>query len=179
MGPCPSSCLLILWKARWFLSLPNPASSFIGEWPYGTMLVSNPPSHSHLIGLCCFMQKPKWSTLSRAQWRGYLNKQGGKRKSWNRRYFVLVGGEDACMYYFKTMPEGHDCKPEGAISLVSSGVTYGEGKSSRDLCVSVMTPERQYFFQAAMEVEAREWLAHIKAVIDQRSVKRSVNFKFV
>eukprot|EP00116_Pleurobrachia_bachei_P017261 sb/3477523/ len=43
--------------------------------------------------------------------RGYLVKEGGKRKTWKKRYFVLT---DNCLYYFVRESE---TEPKGIVPL--------------------------------------------------------------
>ena len=69
---------------------------------------------------------------------GYLTKQGGKVKSWKRRWFVLRG---LCLYYYKA-PE--DVRALGMIALPSYEVTECTKKESdRENSFKVNKNERE------------------------------------
>lgn len=124
-----------------------------------------------------FEDAPSWAALEAALCRGYLVKQGGKRKSWNRRYFILVGGSNPGLYYFKSLPASDSCKPDGGICLLNAQVMPAEDRTNRNNCFAIITPLRQYFMQSTQAAEYNDWFERIHNIINSSSRRLSVDFK--
>ncbi|KAJ8289106.1 hypothetical protein COCON_G00017650 [Conger conger] len=100
--------------------------------------------------------------------RGYLLKQGHKRKNWKVRLFVLRSEPDYLHYYD---PTKDDINPVGGFSLrgclVSSlndnGVPSGvKGKVQGNLFKIITVEETHYFIQAPSQKEKMDWIQAIK-----------------
>ena len=63
---------------------------------------------------------------------GWLTKQGGRRKNWKRRYFILTGG---CLYYFKNKEDSEPC---GIVPLTSLSVR--EVPNKKNFCFEIYNP---------------------------------------
>eukprot|EP01114_Cavostelium_apophysatum_P019654 TRINITY_DN6398_c0_g2_i1.p2 TRINITY_DN6398_c0_g2~~TRINITY_DN6398_c0_g2_i1.p2 ORF type:complete len:465 (-),score=135.25 TRINITY_DN6398_c0_g2_i1:2613-4007(-) len=92
---------------------------------------------------------------------GYMIKQGGKWKTWKRRYFIL---KDNFLYYFA---DPKDAIPKGVILLNAVQIDDAEKPTKRKLCFSVHTKksftaktawnDRVYFFQAELADDMNQW----------------------
>jgi TPR repeat protein len=106
--------------------------------------------------------------------KGWLQKQGGKFKSWNKRFFILVPDN---LFYFKD--ENYDSLTEGGIPLeyaqiiVNAKETLGIEKKH---CIVIMTNYRNYFIDANSAEEMIDWANEIEKVIDRSTARSAVNF---
>ncbi|XP_064173159.1 pleckstrin-2 [Anguilla rostrata] len=100
--------------------------------------------------------------------RGYLLKQGHKRKNWKVRLFVLRSEPDYLHYYD---PTKDDISPAGGFSLrgclVSglndNGVPSGvKGKVQGNLFKIITQEDKHYFIQAPSHQEKIDWIEAIK-----------------
>ncbi|KAG5857868.1 hypothetical protein ANANG_G00023960 [Anguilla anguilla] len=100
--------------------------------------------------------------------RGYLLKQGHKRKNWKVRLFVLRSEPDYLHYYD---PTKDDISPAGGFSLrgclVSglndNGVPSGvKGKVQGNLFKIITQEDKHYFIQAPSHQEKTDWIEAIK-----------------
>ena len=82
---------------------------------------------------------------------GWLTKQGGSRKSWKRRWFVL---KDSAVYYFKTKETGNAL---GTFSLRGAGV-YTDSISRKEFAFSINTPSRTYILAADTDYARIQWM---------------------
>jgi len=100
---------------------------------------------------------------------GYLVKQGGSRKNWKTRYFVLVADT---IFYFKDRNAAAPC---GIIRLddkckVSPG-TFGKANS-----FELRTPVRIYYIYAERAADSHAWIDTITTLVSgQDTGKRGVN----
>lgn len=107
---------------------------------------------------------------------GWLQKQGGKLQSWNKRWFVLTSEG---LYYFKSQAKDDDIKSEGSVPLIFSDCTNAEVKTDRKFCFSILTLERTYFLQASTAQEMKDWMSAIQSVIDATTPREAINFREV
>jgi len=92
---------------------------------------------------------------------GYMTKQGGSYKNWNKRYFIL---KDGALYYFKT-PK--DTTFTGRIDLESNSVTKEEpGIKKSPHIFSISTSRRIYFMYPDKADEVRPWIDSINKAIN-------------
>ncbi|KAJ8411935.1 hypothetical protein AAFF_G00155730 [Aldrovandia affinis] len=100
--------------------------------------------------------------------RGYLLKQGHKRKNWKVRLFVLRSEPDYLHYYD---PSKDDVNPAGGFTLrgclVSSlddnGIPSGvKGKVQGNLFKIITQADTHYFIQAPTRQEKMDWIEAIK-----------------
>jgi hypothetical protein len=110
---------------------------------------------------------------------GYLTKQGGKLKTWKRRYCVLLGGSHPAIYYFKLKPKSNSCAPKRSISLLNAQVMPAHEKISKQNCFVVLTPNRNFFLQTDVSEEYDVWLKMIRNVIKACTRRRLVNFRLL
>ena len=75
---------------------------------------------------------------------GWLWKQGGRYKSWKRRWFIL---NDNCLYYFEFTT---DKEPRGIIPLENIKVRSGKCKDTFKLILSPLDPGGDGPKQAAL-----------------------------
>merc|ERR1711879_833055 len=102
------------------------------------------------------------SALGTADKDGWLTKQGGKIKTWKKRWFVLKGDT---LYYFKTQK---DSEQTGEIKLLStSACTPEPGKSKgKKYQFSVGPPSRVYYIFDETEKGMQQWVDKISKTID-------------
>ncbi|KAJ8341069.1 hypothetical protein SKAU_G00333600 [Synaphobranchus kaupii] len=100
--------------------------------------------------------------------RGYLLKQGHKRKNWKVRLFVLRS-EPGYLHYYD--PSKDDISPVGGFSLrgclvsalKDNGVPSGvKGKVQGNLFKIITVEETHYFIQAPTHQEKMDWIQVIK-----------------
>jgi ankyrin repeat protein len=110
-------------------------------------------------------------SFSTAALKGYLMKQGGKVKSWKKRWFVLDGN---CLFYFAS---SSDKSPLGIIPLENLTVSPAGSNAKRRYTFMLSNPNEgpikatvrkgsqmvvgnhdQYMFQAASEQELSLWV---------------------
>ncbi|XP_010877725.1 pleckstrin-2 isoform X2 [Esox lucius] len=101
--------------------------------------------------------------------RGYLLKQGHKRKNWKVRLFVLRS-EPGYLHYYD--PSKDDVSPAGGFSLrgclvsalEDNGVPSGvKGKVQGNLLKVITQSDAHYYIQAPSRQEKMEWIEAIKA----------------
>lgn len=115
-----------------------------------------------------FHTDPNTGTLKQ----GHLTKQGGKRKTWKRRFFKLFPHS---LKYYK--PSGNDSATEevGAIPLHGGAVVElgGTGKSDRphQFSLTPLLPSsgyRTYYLQCESSEDLSEWVAAISEALELR-----------
>jgi len=104
---------------------------------------------------------------------GPLKKQGGQWKSWNNRHTILC---DKALYYFKHSPPGEMETPEGGVSLEGCDVTFGEDKTKRKHCFSLITHGRVYFLCANNGQEMHDWMQSLVMKMEALVQRKKVNF---
>eukprot|EP01088_Endostelium_zonatum_P018765 TRINITY_DN6148_c0_g1_i1.p1 TRINITY_DN6148_c0_g1~~TRINITY_DN6148_c0_g1_i1.p1 ORF type:complete len:828 (+),score=147.92 TRINITY_DN6148_c0_g1_i1:85-2568(+) len=87
---------------------------------------------------------------------GFLMKQGAKRKSWKRRWFVLY--TQGKLSYFTNQAAA---KPLSTFSIV--GCTVQE-ESSRKHGFNIITNDRIFYISADNEIEKQGWIDELQAV---------------
>jgi len=132
-----------------------------GGWGKGTLLLEAPSLSRYL----------EWRKALLPVHMGFLVKQGGKRKTWKRRYFVLFHGQLAYFelgeskFYTRAEPKGvidlAQCL-ETAVFKVDF-VEIGRGN-----VFSLPLPDRTYLLQADDEAAFGEW----RLAIEERLVAR-------
>eukprot|EP00475_Leptophrys_vorax_P010288 TRINITY_DN16924_c0_g3_i1.p1 TRINITY_DN16924_c0_g3~~TRINITY_DN16924_c0_g3_i1.p1 ORF type:complete len:495 (+),score=149.17 TRINITY_DN16924_c0_g3_i1:92-1486(+) len=105
---------------------------------------------------------------------GWLQKQGGKRKNWNKRWFVLVRDN---LFYFKD-EHTKTPEPEGGIPLEYCTVILN-AKDTMDIpkknAIGILTLYRNYYIQAASGEEMVSWANAIEAAADACTARSAVN----
>lgn len=97
---------------------------------------------------------------------GHLSKQGGKRKNWNKRYFVLLPG---VLFYFK---DEKTATASGSIPLEFSSVVDGNeilGMSNKKHFFGIITFQRTYFLQASGVTERKDWMDDLQQTVNMCS----------
>ena len=82
---------------------------------------------------------------------GWLNKQGGRIKSWKKRYFVLSG--PIARYYSKP---GDSQK--GLIDLTEATQIAADNECKRQPAIKIVTPKRTFLIQANAEADRQSWI---------------------
>ncbi|KAJ6255356.1 non-specific serine/threonine protein kinase [Anaeramoeba flamelloides] len=102
---------------------------------------------------------------------GYLVKQGGKIKTWRKRWFVIRGN---VLYYYKKKTSKF---PLGMLPLSQSVVVDYAKKRRKKFVFSVDVPNaRKYFINATSETEREDWMGAIsKSIKTQKLDKVSFN----
>jgi len=91
--------------------------------------------------------------------KGYLVKQGGGRKAWQKRWFVLK--TNFVCYYKDNKSLLH---PQGVIDLADSSVRLTPYDSiKKKFCFEIVTPTRTYYAQGTDDKETTEWIKAIDA----------------
>eukprot|EP01137_Pigoraptor_chileana_P034707 Opistho-2@27664 len=93
---------------------------------------------------------------------GFLTKQGGKQKTWKRRFFVLRGSD---LQYFKNDKEKEAI---GTIDLTKcSGISKIAAKGAKPNSFAIATPTRTYIIAAASSDEMEEWVHVLEDVVPE------------
>ncbi|KAJ3442547.1 non-specific serine/threonine protein kinase [Anaeramoeba flamelloides] len=98
---------------------------------------------------------------------GYLVKQGGRIKSWKKRWFVV---KDKIVYYYKTEKSQ---LPRGMFALTNT-ITLGLTKKRRKKFVfTVNIPnQRTYYISTKTEKERAEWVDFLKKEINSLNIDK-------
>jgi RAC serine/threonine-protein kinase len=91
---------------------------------------------------------------------GYLTKEGGRFKTWKKRWCVLKNNR---IYYSKKQNSGE----LGIINLddvADEGVVVSKRKTKKNL-LEIPTPKRTYYASAPSETDMRDWIDAIKQSI--------------
>lgn len=104
------------------------------------------------------------ASLSNPQKVGYLTKQGGKIKTWKRRWFVLKGDT---LYYFKS-PTDRDLTGSIVLEPNSYCKLDLDNKKKKNCFFSVATKLRVYSMYSDNEQLAKEWVDLIVKAINEK-----------
>jgi len=114
-----------------------------------------------------------------ADYSGYLEKKGAKRKNWNNRWFVL---KDNYLFYCKN-PKSN---PQGIINLHACTVSKTEGPTARPFSYSLLAPKsvsidakwtnRTYFMAAKSEEDRDNWMRVLEES-GRKAVERAAQAK--
>eukprot|EP00300_Choanocystis_sp_HF-7_P033401 c45744_g1_i1.p1 GENE.c45744_g1_i1~~c45744_g1_i1.p1 ORF type:complete len:332 (+),score=60.42 c45744_g1_i1:82-996(+) len=100
---------------------------------------------------------------------GWMTKQGGSRKTWRRRWFVL---QNHTLSYYK---DNTSASPLGIISLQGCSVSKADSQKKAN-CFQIYHPVRRTFYMyPATAVEQEEWLESIKAQIPKQDGSNTYN----
>lgn len=98
---------------------------------------------------------------------GYLLKQSSNfRKEWKRRYFVL--DSQGLLYYYSNKDRSNKKdfqRPHNTAHLLTSTIKSDAEDPGLRFCFRVISPAKEYTLQAENEVEAKDWMDTITAVI--------------
>lgn len=102
---------------------------------------------------------------------GYLIKQGGKIKTWKRRWFVL---RESTLAYYK---DEKDDKPVGLISLKEcKSFELAAQKVHKPYAFEIATPDRVYVCCAKDEDEMWEWINVLSTAVTTARGKETYEF---
>lgn len=96
---------------------------------------------------------------------GWLNKQGGRIKSWKKRYFVLEG--PLAQYYSKPNES-----LKGSIDLSDATSIDADTECKRQPAIKIVTPKRTFLIQANSESDRQDW---IEAFRNAKSSTSAIN----
>lgn len=103
---------------------------------------------------------------------GYMTKQGGSYKNWNKRYFIL---KDRALYYYKT-PK--DTVFTGRIDLEArSAVKEEPGIKKSPHTFSISTSRRTFYMYPEKMEEAKSWVDAIAKSIEKARASENPNEK--
>jgi len=88
---------------------------------------------------------------------GWLTKEGGKVKSWKKRWFVLTA-PSTLTYHAKKGGE-----KKGNISLKDCGPIQESTYKDKKNCFVIVTPKRTYYFMAESSDAVKSWLEVLNA----------------
>ena len=97
---------------------------------------------------------------------GFMQKKGGFRRNWNRRWWVLDGGCGELAYYDDDDKE----KRKGAINLFDASEvrhsTFQSGsKAAKSREMEIVTSDRTWRIRAESKEELEAWIAKLQLVI--------------
>eukprot|EP01088_Endostelium_zonatum_P011985 TRINITY_DN26150_c0_g1_i1.p1 TRINITY_DN26150_c0_g1~~TRINITY_DN26150_c0_g1_i1.p1 ORF type:complete len:490 (+),score=122.94 TRINITY_DN26150_c0_g1_i1:115-1584(+) len=92
---------------------------------------------------------------------GYLKKEGGKLKTWRKRWCILQPSNGTLFYHTK---QGGNLK--GKIPLKYCGNINTVSHKGRKFCFEIETPDRHWFLCADTGREMQEWIDELKKVRD-------------
>jgi len=91
--------------------------------------------------------------IEKPEMQGWLTKQGGRIKTWKRRWFVL---KDGCMYYFSNPT---NALTKGAFYLQGYDIQLAQKQLKRDYAFRAYHPKaRTYYFVASSTEEMEKWM---------------------
>eukprot|EP00027_Filamoeba_sp_ATCC50430_P013102 CAMPEP_0168573782 /NCGR_PEP_ID=MMETSP0413-20121227/18721_1 /TAXON_ID=136452 /ORGANISM="Filamoeba nolandi, Strain NC-AS-23-1" /LENGTH=831 /DNA_ID=CAMNT_0008607061 /DNA_START=125 /DNA_END=2619 /DNA_ORIENTATION=+ len=131
---------------------------------------SNPPPIARTVS-----SRRSMSPLSMDR-TGYLNKEGGKIKSWKKRYFVMKGASGKILYAKK-----QNSGELGVIDLEGISAekvrALGEYKK-RKFIIAIDTPKRIFYLQAESQQEQSDWFESIRrAVVFLNEKKKPISIQ--
>jgi len=88
---------------------------------------------------------------------GFLVKEGGKIKTWRKRWFVLKAGS---LYYHKKM-NGSEL---GIVNMATVSTVQTSTYKKKKSCMEIHTPDRIYYVSAANDSDRDGWIAALLAV---------------
>eukprot|EP01087_Luapelamoeba_hula_P021335 TRINITY_DN742_c1_g1_i3.p1 TRINITY_DN742_c1_g1~~TRINITY_DN742_c1_g1_i3.p1 ORF type:complete len:1330 (-),score=217.58 TRINITY_DN742_c1_g1_i3:71-4060(-) len=91
---------------------------------------------------------------------GYLTKEGNKRRSWKRRWFVATSNGNVS--YFTT----ENGKEKGNINMAACTLSEAPGHSGKKNCFAIAGPKRTFYICADDEVDLQVWLKALQKCID-------------
>lgn len=99
--------------------------------------------------------------------KGDLNKQGGKFKTWKKRFCVLVKDQ---IFYFKQQPTGPE-QPEGGINLAGCDISVvRDSAAKRKFLFTLITKDRVFFLSADDQPKLDAWVEAIESCLASREV---------
>jgi len=101
------------------------------------------------------------SAANRKVKEGYLTKEGGKRKTWRKRWCVLQPASGTLFYHQKK-----GGRLMGKISLRFCGEIRPISYKKKKFCFAIETPDRQWHICTDTQKEMDEWIADLKQVRD-------------
>eukprot|EP00294_Goniomonas_avonlea_P006280 CAMPEP_0114559828 /NCGR_PEP_ID=MMETSP0114-20121206/11128_1 /TAXON_ID=31324 /ORGANISM="Goniomonas sp, Strain m" /LENGTH=462 /DNA_ID=CAMNT_0001745321 /DNA_START=12 /DNA_END=1400 /DNA_ORIENTATION=+ len=102
--------------------------------------------------------------MAAAQQEGFLTKQGGRFKSWKKRWFVLHADSKQLSYY----KNKGDKEPAGSIPVVGS--TLSKADDVKAHCFKIgASGARTYVIHAETQADADQWMKAISAVAGGKS----------
>jgi len=114
---------------------------------------------------------------TQADFEGFLEKKGAKRKNWNKRWFVLKEN-----YLFYTKKQGDP--PQGIINLHGATITETQGPTTRANSFSLLAPKsvsvdakwtnRTFFICAGSQEEMKKWSAAMVKASHFKGIKSKV-----
>eukprot|EP01089_Gocevia_fonbrunei_P011873 TRINITY_DN2643_c0_g2_i1.p1 TRINITY_DN2643_c0_g2~~TRINITY_DN2643_c0_g2_i1.p1 ORF type:complete len:486 (-),score=93.64 TRINITY_DN2643_c0_g2_i1:70-1527(-) len=92
---------------------------------------------------------------------GFLTKEGGKRKTWRKRWCVLQPATGTLFYHAKK-----GGKLKGKISLRYCGEIAPINYKNKKNCFCMRTPDRMWYLCAETPRDVQEWIDELKKVRD-------------
>jgi len=98
-----------------------------------------------------------------AEKQGFLTKEGGKFKTWRKRWMVLRQG---AIYYSKNQSSGE----LGIVKLEGTTTVTDSTRKGKKNCFQIATPgvKRIFYLFAESEAEKAEWMAALKTTIEKK-----------
>nr|XP_032825092.1 dual adapter for phosphotyrosine and 3-phosphotyrosine and 3-phosphoinositide-like isoform X2 [Petromyzon marinus] len=87
---------------------------------------------------------------------GYMVKQGGRVKSWKKRWFVLERNE---LKYYNNR---EDTKPIDTLLISRCSKVQQDISQNKSNCFSLVFPERTYYMQTTTSEERQQWMELIQ-----------------
>jgi len=105
---------------------------------------------------------------------GWLTKQGGKWKSWTKRWCVLT---EEYLYYFKKEPLLSEEIPEGGLHLRDIEILAADEKIlGKKHCFLLIGADRIYYAVAASAPEMETWTAAINSRIEKLRPREDIDY---
>jgi len=97
---------------------------------------------------------------------GFLTKQGGSIKTWNKRYFIL---KDTTLYYYKT---NKDTVFTGKFELEPGSTVKEEPSKKKQNMFAVTTQKRIFFICAEKPEDMQPWINAIRGGIEKAKAQK-------
>jgi len=118
------------------------------------------PTSVHARIMAALSSEPAVEDVSEgSKKRGYINKESGWIKRFQRQYFVL---KENVIYYFK---DEKSTKPEGIIGLLNVRLEDGQNATKKPHSFLLVTILRTYYFFLDTQKERDEWWEAINSEI--------------
>eukprot|EP01114_Cavostelium_apophysatum_P019368 TRINITY_DN6221_c0_g1_i3.p1 TRINITY_DN6221_c0_g1~~TRINITY_DN6221_c0_g1_i3.p1 ORF type:complete len:149 (+),score=29.91 TRINITY_DN6221_c0_g1_i3:241-687(+) len=100
---------------------------------------------------------------------GMVTKQGGRIKTWKKRWCVLA---ENGLFYYKTPQQYTNLQGQIDLSLVET-VEPVQEKAKKKFCFRIVTPGRIFIISANNEEDMNSWIQEIKAMKEKTSGQKT------
>eukprot|EP00730_Choanoeca_flexa_P017291 TRINITY_DN8307_c0_g1_i4.p1 TRINITY_DN8307_c0_g1~~TRINITY_DN8307_c0_g1_i4.p1 ORF type:complete len:179 (+),score=27.45 TRINITY_DN8307_c0_g1_i4:212-748(+) len=153
-----SNCLA--W--HWLRSFKLPALQIKLLYPYPAEVPESSDYTELQFNALVASPKPAMSLpISSASKEGYLEKLGGVRKNWKKRFFV---SEKFLLHYYK---DKQTKQPIRTLDLCFCDRVVKDETQGKPHCIALLMPARTYYLSAESQSECSDWFRFLQDKVDQ------------